>query len=125
MNALHARIQLNYADSKEAIEDVVRGLIDESQREYIVDRRSERRHSLAVRLGVTPIENGKLATEFAAVTHDISTRGISFLHDSLVECKHLLLRFPDYNRQALVVEVLRQTEIGPFKMVAGRFSTRV
>jgi hypothetical protein len=73
-------------------------------------------------LSVAPIENGQQGLEFPAVTHDISSRGISFLSDNPVDCKYLLVKFPEYDRrQAVIVEVLRQTKIGPFTMIAGMF----
>jgi hypothetical protein len=122
MNAMLERNGLVYADTKEAINSVVRGLIDEAQREYIVDRRRERRQSLAILLNVAPIKDEQLGTEFAAVTHDIATRGMSFLHNSPIDAPYLFLRFPEFNdRQALILEVLRQTQIGPFYMIGGKF----
>ena len=122
MNRLLEQNGLAYADSQEAIKDLICGLIDESHHEFFVERRRNYRHSLAILLSVAPIENGQLGSEFPAVTHDISSRGISFLYDSPVDCKYLFVRFPEYNRrQALVVEVLRQTKIRPFTMIAGMF----
>jgi hypothetical protein len=112
---------LVYADSKEAIKDVIRGLIDEAQREYIVDRRKHHRHSLAILINATPIKEGRLGTEFKAVTHDIASGGLSFVHNALIDEPYLLLRFPDFNQQPLILEVLRQTQIGPFWMIAGKF----
>jgi hypothetical protein len=117
--------ELIYADSREAINALVLELIEEAQREYTVDRRRERRHPLAMLINVVPIgENGRLvASGFAAVTRDISARGISFLHTGPVEEKYLFLRFPQasFDPQALVMEVLRRTEIGPFWIIAGKF----
>jgi hypothetical protein len=122
MNATLERNGLVYADSKEAINSVVRGVIDEAQREYIVDRRREHRRSLAILVNAAPIKDGQLGTEFAAVTHDISARGISLLHDSRIDEPYLFLRFPEFkDRQALILEVLRQTQIGPYWLIAGKF----
>jgi hypothetical protein len=74
MNATIERNRLDYADTKEAINSVVRGLIDEAQREYIVDRRRERCHSLAILLNVAPIKDGQLGTELAIERTPNSTR---------------------------------------------------
>ena len=50
---------LVYASSKEEIVDVVCGLIDEAQCEYVFDRRKHDRHSLAVLIKATPIKDGR------------------------------------------------------------------
>ncbi len=115
--------ELGYAESNEAIKAVVRGLIDESQHDYIVDRRKYHRHSIAVLVHATPIKDGKLGAEFKAITHDIASGGLSFVHTALVNGPYLLLRFPDFNQPPLVIEVIRQTQIGPFWMIAGKFRT--
>ena len=121
MSALVEQNGLGYADSKEAIKAVVRGLIDEAQHEYIVDRRKYHRHPIAILIRATPIKDGKHGAEFKAITHDIASGGLSFVHNAVVNEPYLLLRFPDYNQQPLIMEVLRQTQIGPFWMIAGKF----
>ena len=50
---------LVYSSSQEEILDIVCGLIDESQREYLYDRRKHDRHSLAVLIKATPIKDGR------------------------------------------------------------------
>jgi hypothetical protein len=117
--------ELVYADSREAINALVKELFDEAQREYIIERRREHRFPLAMLVNAVPIgDNGRpIASGFAAVTRDISAQGISFLHTGPVEQKYLFLRFPQaaFDPQALVMEVLRKTEIGPFWIIAGTF----
>ena len=117
---------LVYSSSQEEILDIVCGLIDESQREYLYDRRKHDRHSLAVLIKATPIKDGRrLGTEFEALTHDISAGGLSFVYNTPIEEQFLLLRFPGFNQRSIILEVLRQTKMGPFWMIAGRFQTDV
>ncbi|HKD35656.1 MAG TPA: hypothetical protein VKB78_02620 [Pirellulales bacterium] len=121
MSAIIEHDGLVYADSKEAIKAVVRGLIDEAQHDYIVDRRKHHRHSLAILVRATPIKDGRFGAEFKAITHDIASGGICLVHNSIVNEPYLLLQFPNYNQQPLVMEVIRQTQIGPYWMIAGKF----
>jgi hypothetical protein len=121
----HDNSELIYADSRAAINVLVKELIDEAQREFVADRRREHRFPLSMLVNVVPIgKTGRpLASGFAAVTRDVSARGISFLHTGPVEAEYLFLRFPQasFHPQALVMEVLRRTEIGPFWVIAGKF----
>jgi hypothetical protein len=115
---------LVYASSKEEVLDVVCGLIDEAQCEYVYDRRKHDRHSLAVLIKATPLKDGRrLVTEFEALTHDISAGGLSIIYNAPIEEQYLLLRFPGFNQRSLIFEVLRQTKMGPFWMIAGKFQT--
>ena len=114
---------LVYADSKEDILAVVCGLIDETQREYVFDRRKHDRYSLAIAVNATPIEDDQLGTEFEAITHDISAGGLSLIHNARIEEPYLWLRFPGFNQSPLILEIVRQTQIGPFWMIAGKFRT--
>jgi hypothetical protein len=117
--------ELIYADSQDAINALVKELIDEAQRDFVVDRRREHRLPLSILVNAIPIgKNGRpTGSGFAAVTRDVSARGISFLHTGSVEAKYLFLGFPQasFNPQALVVEVLRRIEIGPLWIIAGKF----
>src|SRR5262249_53820654 len=101
------------------------GLIDEAQRNYIFDRRKHDRHSLAVVVNVTPIKDGRLGEEFEAVTHDISAGGLAIIHQARLDEHYLSLRFPTFDQQPLLLEILRQTKIGPFWMIAGKFCTEL
>jgi hypothetical protein len=114
---------LTYAGSKEEILDIVCGLIDEAQRDYIFDRRKHDRHSLALAINATPIEDGRTGAEFEALTHDISAGGLSFVSNARIDEPYLLLRFPSFNRPPLILEIVRQNQIGPFWIIAGKFQT--
>lgn len=114
---------LVYAESKEEILDVVCGLIDEAQRNYIFDRRRHDRHSLAIVVSATPVKDGRLRADFEAVTHDISAGGLAFIHTARLDERYLLLRFPGFKQQPLILEILRQSKIGPLWMIAGKFQT--
>jgi hypothetical protein len=123
MNTTTEQNGFGFADSKEEILGVVCGLIDEAQREYVYDRRKHDRHSLAILVNATPIIDGRLGEPFKAVTHDISAGGLSLICNELIDDPILLLRFPGFNQPPLIVEVIRQTQIGPFWKVAGKFQT--
>jgi hypothetical protein len=125
MSATIERNGLVYAETREEILDVVCGLIDEAQRDYIFDRRKHDRHPLAIAVNVTPIEDSRLGTEFDALTHDISAGGLSFVYNARIDKPYLLLRFPDFDQPPLLLEIVRQKQIGPFWMIAGRFRTAV
>src|SRR5690348_12302708 len=118
---------LAYADTKEAITSLVRGLIEQSHHEFVVERRQQHRHPLTTPVNITPLgqDQQPLGDEFSALTYDISTAGISFLHTTPVEHRYLMVRFPQVapGPRGLVVEVLRWTEAGPFWIIAGRFRT--
>jgi hypothetical protein len=112
-----------YAGTMEEVLDVVCGLIDEAQRDYIFERRQHDRHSLAIAMTAAPIEDGGLGAEIEAVTHDISAGGLSFVSNTPIEEPHLLVRFPGFNQRPLILEVVRQNQIGPFWIIAGKFQT--
>jgi hypothetical protein len=114
---------LVYADTKEEILDVVCGLIDDAQREYVYDRRKHDRHSLAVVINAAPINDGRLGAPIEALTHDISAGGLSFVYNARIDEPYLLLRFPGFNQRPLILELLRQMKMGPFWMIAGKFQT--
>ena len=115
---------LVYSSSQEEILDVVCGLIDESRREYAYDRRRHDRHSLAVLVKATPIKDSRrLGTEIEVLTHDISAGGLAFVSNAPIDEQYISLRFPGFSQRPLILEVLRQTKMGPFWMIAGSFQT--
>jgi hypothetical protein len=115
---------LTFAENGEAIATLIRDLIDGAQKDYIVDRRRESRHPLATPVAVLPV--GRLAAAFVAVTRDVSTKGISFLHTAPVEDHYLYLQFPESPQDSLtvVLEVLRRRRIGPLWEIAGNFRAK-
>src|SRR5262245_15340847 len=88
-----------YADTKEEILDIVCGLLDDAQREYTFDRRKHDRHSLAIAVSATPIQDRRLGAHFEAVTHDISAGGLSFVYNRRIDEPLLLLRFPSFKQR--------------------------
>jgi hypothetical protein len=114
-------------DTKAAITSLVRGLIEQSHHKFVVERRQQHRHPLTTPVNITPLgaDQQPLGDEFPALTYDISTAGLSFLHTTPVEHRYLLVRFPQaaFSSLGLIVEVLRSTETGPFWIIAGRFRT--
>jgi hypothetical protein len=114
-----------FAEKKRVITAFIRELIDDAQKSFIADRRSELRYPLSMPVTVTPVgeANRSPASEFVAVTRDISTNGVSFLHTSLVSDHYLNLRFTESRPDAptIVIEVLRRRKIGPLWEIAGKF----
>src|SRR5436190_12379865 len=115
---------LEFAETGEAISSLIRDLIDGSQKDYILDRRRESRHPLATPVTVLPV--GRLADAFVAVTRDVSTKGISFLHTAPVDDHYLYLQFPESPQGSLtvVLEVLRRRRIGSLWEIAGNFRAK-
>jgi hypothetical protein len=115
------------ADSREAITALIRKLIDDIEEDFIVDHRREGRHATLMPVIVVPLsETGRsLTSEFVAVVHDLSSRGISMLHSSEIEHKYLFLRFPEarVKTEGVALEVLRRRKIGPLWEIAGNFIT--
>jgi hypothetical protein len=120
----HGGTGLTFAETGEAITSLIRDLIDQAQKDFVVDRRRERRCPLLTPVTVLPV--GRLAAAFAAVTHDISTRGISLLHTGPVDDHYLYLQFPESPQGSLtvVMEVLRRRKIGPLWEIAGNFRVK-
>jgi hypothetical protein len=101
-----------------AITVFIRELVDEAQRDFVVDRRREHRFPLLIPVTVTPVREG--ASTFAAVTRDVSLRGVSLLHTGPVEDHYLRIQFkPD--APPVVIEVLRRRKVGPLFEIAGKF----
>jgi hypothetical protein len=120
----HGKTGLTFAETGEAITSLIRDLIDGSQKDFILDRRRERRHHMLTAVTVMPV--GRLATAFVAVTRDVSTKGISFLHTAPVDDHYLYLQFPESSQGSLTVimEVLRRRQVGPLWEIAGNFRVK-
>jgi hypothetical protein len=115
---------LTFAETGAAVTSLIRDLIDGSQKDYILDRRRERRHPILTPVMVLPV--GRLAAAFEAVTRDVSTRGISFLSTAPIDEHYVYLQFPEspLSSLTLVVEVLRCRKIGPLWEIAGSFRVK-
>lgn len=121
MTAAIEQSEPTLAESSEEITALIRRLTDDAQKDFLVDRRREHRYPLLVPISVTPVGG----TGFTAVTRDVSRRGISFLHTSPIDSHYVYLRFSELlDTPAIVVEVLRRREIGPFWEIAGAFRAR-
>jgi hypothetical protein len=120
----HGKTGLTFAETSEAITFLIRDLIDGAQKDFIVERRREHRHPLTTPVTVLPV--GRLAAAFLAVTRDVSTKGISFLHTAPVDDHYLYLQFPESPQGSLtvVMEVLRRRKIGPLWEIAGSFRVK-
>lgn len=122
MNTTIDNSEQKFADQA-TITALVRGLIDDAQKDFVVDRRREHRFPLSVPLTVTPVGNAiQPSEEFVAVTRDISTRGISFFQIDPVDDHYVSIRFGE-SAVKVVIEVLRCRKIGPLWEIAGKFLT--
>jgi hypothetical protein len=118
MESTSQRTKTDQDDARLAITAFIRELVDEAQQDFVVDRRREHRFPLLIPVIVTPIREG--ASTFAAVTRDISLRGVSLLHTGPVEDHYLRIQFkPD--APPVVIEVLRRRKVGPLWEIAGKF----
>lgn len=93
------------------------------------ERRSEKRFRITVPVLAKPIgEDLQSAGEpFVAVTKDISTRGLAFLHYEAIESKFLVVRLTDLGGRHLTgaIEVLRCRPLDRFFEVGGKFVTKL
>ena len=114
------------AEYKQRINSLVRRLIDDAQKDFVVDRRREHRHPVSVPVIVRPIGDRHMTDGFVAVTRDISTRGVSFFHTAPINYHYLTLHFPESQQstEAVTIEVLRCHKIGPLFEIAGKFLLR-
>jgi len=114
-----------YADTKQSLDNLVGALLEESHRDVFVERRRRHRHPLSKPVNVTPLSEDcqPLGNEIPALTHDISTAGISILNVAPIEHRYLMLRFPGELRppRAAMVEVVRHERAGPLWIIAGKF----
>ena len=118
---MDSTIQHTKTDHDEAVLAItafIRELVDEAQRDFVVDRRREHRFPLLIPAAVTPVREG--ASTFAAVTRDVSLRGVSLLHTGPVEDHYLRVQFKA-DAPPVVIEVLRRRKVGPLFEIAGKF----
>ena len=93
-----------------------------------VERRSERRHLMAVPVLVQPVDAqfNRTGAPFAAVTRDISLRGVGLVHVEPIDPQLLALRMHLAGEEVkLVVEALWCRALGPFHYVGGRPISRL
>jgi len=93
------------------------------------ERRGERRHRLAIPLLAVPLneELQPVGDAFAAVSRDISSRGVALYYTCPVESPFLAVELTDHEGRKLqaAIEVLRCEPVDSFHEVAGKFVTKV
>ena len=93
------------------------------------ERRAIRRHRLAIPLLAVPLDDDlqSAGESFAAVTRDISSRGLALYHSRPLESPYLAVELADPEGQKLqaALEVLRCEPVDSFYEIAGRFVTKV
>ena len=93
------------------------------------ERRAERRHRVAIPLLAVPLNDDlEMSGEaFAAVTRDISSRGVALYHNQPIEAPYLAVELADHEGRKLeaAIEVLRCDQADLFYEIAGKFVTKV
>jgi hypothetical protein len=94
-----------------------------------LERRAIRRHRLAMPVVAVPLDDDlqPVGDTFAAVTRDISARGLALYHSRPVESPYLAVELADHEGQKLeaAVELLRCDPVDSFYEIAGTFVTKV
>jgi hypothetical protein len=113
----------------EEIADFVYRLAERLTQYRGVERRSEHRYRVAIPLLAMPLDDElkSAGREFAAVTRDISSRGIAMLHLRPVESPFLAVELtdPDGHKLEAAIEVLRCRKVDHFYEIAGKFVTKM
>ncbi len=93
------------------------------------ERRTARRHRVAIPVLAVPLDDDlqPAGDSFAAVTRDISSRGLALYHNRAVESPYLAVELADHEGQKLeaAVEVLRCEPVDSFYEIGGKFVTKV
>jgi hypothetical protein len=93
------------------------------------ERRTIRRHRVAIPVLAVPLDDDlqPAGDSFAAVTRDISTRGLALYHKRPVEAPYLAVELADHEGKKLeaALEVLRCEPVDSFYEIAGKFVTKV
>jgi hypothetical protein len=93
------------------------------------DRRSEKRHSVALLVRAMPLDDDlrPAGPAFGATTRDLSQRGIAVIHHEKITSRWLAVELSDFdgNRLEAAVEVLRSRSVGPYFEIGGKFVTKV
>lgn len=98
-------------------------------RSYVgLERRSERRYLMAVPLWVQPVDGQfkAIGPPFAAVTRDISPKGIGLVHTQPIDPQLLALRMSLADEEViLAAEVVWCRPLGPFYYIGGEFFAKL
>ena len=125
-----ARIEFNSGGGRQPPAEVVEYvtkivLADLAQDE----KRDGRRHPVSLPVSAVPIDDqfSPKGPEFVAVTRDISTGGISFIHTCPVNDKLLALELVNREGEKIqvVMEVVRCTNSGRYYEVGGRLVAKL
>lgn len=93
-----------------------------------VERRSDRRHLMAIPVLVQPVDEqfNAVGAPFTAITRDISPIGIGLVHTEPIEQEMLALRMSLAGEEVnLAAEVKWCRALGPFYYVGGKFLSKL
>jgi len=111
----------------EDVSRLVQDLVTKQQKYQGDERRSATRYPLACPVVAVPIDDHEHPGEpFAAITRDISSRGISIYHTRPVHEPYLAIQWTieEGERLRVLVEVVRCRPVGPFFYeIGGSFIT--
>src|SRR5205085_1738588 len=102
----------------EFVEQLIRRLREEGLYYTGPDRRSEKRHSIALLVRAMPLDDDLRAAgpAFTATTRDLSHHGIALIHHERINCRFLAVELTDFDGKQLeaAVELLRCRAVGPY-----------
>jgi hypothetical protein len=111
------------------VDRLIQRLIEEGLYYDGPDRRSEKRHVVAIPVRAMPLDGNlrPAGAGFIATARDISRRGIAVIHSQVLTCPLLAVELADFDGRQIqaAVEVLRCRPVGPYFEIAGTFVTKV
>jgi len=111
------------------VDQLIQRLIEEGHYYDGPDRRSEKRHVVAIPVRAIPLDDNlrPIGPAFMATTRDISRRGIALIHNEMLMCPLLAVELVDIDGKQMqaAVEVLRCRPVGPYYEIAGTFVTKL
>lgn len=116
-------------DVEAFVAQLIRRLAEEGLYYAGPNRRTERRHAVALRVRAMPLDD-KLqpaGEAFVATSRNISSRGIALIHVEKVTHPYLAVELTDVDGKTFeaAVEVLRCQPQGSYYEIAGQFVTKV
>ena len=89
------------------------------------ERRAAPRRSFVAEVPVIPVDDHfrPLGDPFLVLTRDISSRGLSFVHNQAIYTKHLVVELPAGSGKGIqvAVEIVRCRAIGSLYEIGGKF----
>jgi hypothetical protein len=111
------------------IDNLIKRLIEEGQYYEGPNRRTERRHVVALQVQAMPLGNDlqPAGQGFVTTTKDISRKGMAVIHFESIESPFLAVELtdPDGKKFQGAVEVLRCRSLGPYFEIAGKYVTKI